>query len=353
VGITVWSIACTACGFARDFAEIFFARLMVGAGEATLNPSANSILSDAFHKRGLTFALALFGCGATIGAAFAMVLVSYLITLFTEMGTVPIPLIGEVAPWRAVFIVVGLPGIIFAFLNFTMPEPGRHGRMSEQSPPFSAIWTFIKARKRYLICHFTGFSMMQLIGISFFSWMPTFMIRHHGWEVTQVGYVAGIATVSSIPLAMLIGWSVERLYRAGHVDVHFSAYAIMMPISAGLLIVGVLLPDPYVAVVLFSLSMGIAAHIGISSAALQLITPNEFRGQLSVIYLMTIMLVGAGIGPSIPAAFTDFVFRDDGKVGWSIALTTAIFAPIGAASLWFGREAARRAIDDAAAWSDR
>ena len=33
----------------------------------------------------------------------------------------------------------------------------------------------------------------------------------------------------------------------------------------------------------------------------------------------------------------DFVFHDDNKVGWSIAITMLISAPLAAGLLWFGR----------------
>jgi len=111
-----------------------------------------------------------------------------------------------------------------------------------------------------------------------------------------------------------------------------------------------MLPNPNVAVVIFAICIGLNSYVGIASAGLQLVTPNEFRGQVSVVFLLVMTVIGAGIGPSVPAAFTDFVFHDDSKVGLSIALTMAIFAPMGAAFLWFGRSAARRAIEEAQAW---
>ncbi len=43
--------------------------------------------------------------------------------------------------------------------------------------------------------------------------------------------------------------------------------------------------------------------------------------------------------------------KDDSMVGWSIALTLAIFGPITSAILWAGRGATRRAVEDAKAWS--
>ena len=47
-GIAVWTMATGACAFARTFPGLMAARIMVGVGEATLSPSAYSMLRDRF-----------------------------------------------------------------------------------------------------------------------------------------------------------------------------------------------------------------------------------------------------------------------------------------------------------------
>ncbi len=48
VGLATWSLFSGLTGFAWDFWSLFFCRLMVGVGEATLGPAAISLLSDYF-----------------------------------------------------------------------------------------------------------------------------------------------------------------------------------------------------------------------------------------------------------------------------------------------------------------
>ena len=59
---------------------------------------------------------------------------------------------------------------------------------------------------------------------------------------------------------------------------------------------------------------------GQTAAAPQLMTPNQIRGQLSAGYLFVVNLTGIGFVPTATALVTDFVFGDDAKVGWSMAL---------------------------------
>jgi MFS family permease len=354
VSMTIWSIAAAGCGIAKDFSHFLIARMMVGAGEAGLNPSAYSMISDAFAKRGMTVAMTIYGAGASVGAALSVALIGHLIRVLTAQGVVNVPFLGETAPWRVVFLIVGTPGIVLAFLCWTMTEPKRQGRMSETQPPLSAVVDFMKSRKRYFICCFVGYAMVQFCSFAFFSWMPTFMMRHHHWDIAQVATFAGLATLCSIPFAMAVGWVVQRLFEKGYTDVHVSSYAVILPVSCLNLIVALtLVENPYVAVSMFAVSIGLNAYVGVASAGVQIVSPNEFRGQLSVIFLLVMNMIGAGIGSSVPAAFTDFVFKDDAMVGWSIALTLAIFGPVTSAILWAGRGATRRAVEDAKAWSGK
>ena len=97
--------------------------------------------------------------------------------------------------------------------------------------------------------------------------------------------------------------------------------------------------------VLFALFLfGCAMPWGSAVAAIQEITPNQMRGQLSAIYLFCLSLVGMGLGPTIVAMFTDQVFANDDALGSSIALTIAIAAPVSALLLWLARRPYREAL---------
>ena len=50
-GLAVWSLFSGLTGFAHSFWTLFFCRVMVGVGEATLGPAALSLLSDYFPPR--------------------------------------------------------------------------------------------------------------------------------------------------------------------------------------------------------------------------------------------------------------------------------------------------------------
>jgi len=60
IGITFWCFMTAATGIVKTYAQLFIARIGVGVGEATLSPSALSIISDYFPKEKRGTAMGFF-----------------------------------------------------------------------------------------------------------------------------------------------------------------------------------------------------------------------------------------------------------------------------------------------------
>ncbi len=86
-------------------------------------------------------------------------------------------------------------------------------------------------------------------------------------------------------------------------------------------------------------------------AALQSITPNQMRGQVTALFLLVFNVIGFGLGPTIIAFFTDFVFHSNAKVGYSMAATVAILAPLGVLPIWLSLKPYGRCTAEARAWN--
>jgi len=63
--------------------------------------------------------------------------------------------------------------------------------------------------------------------------------------------------------------------------------------------------------------------IGLTQVALQDVTPNEMRAQVIAVYLLTVAIVGLGLGPSVIAAVTDFAFGFDAALIDSMSIVVA------------------------------
>lgn len=71
-GVTLWSVLTALCAGVKNYSQFFLARMGVGVGEATLSPSAYSMISDLFPKLKLALAMSIFTMGIFLGSGLAL-----------------------------------------------------------------------------------------------------------------------------------------------------------------------------------------------------------------------------------------------------------------------------------------
>ncbi len=356
IGVSFWSIAATSCGLAKNYWQLFLARVGVGVGEAALSPSAYSLIADYFPKNKLGRALSIYGMGVTIGSGLAFLLGGWVIDLVSDAEAWTLPVVGEIRPWQMVFIVTGAPGLLLALLMFTVKEPVRRGMMKREGHasafiPLGEVIAFILARWRTYGAHFGAFSLYAVIGYGIGAWAPAYMIRVFEWSPGDVGLAKGLVigifgTAGLVGAGFLADWMMKRGIR----DTHFrlAMYCGIVTAPAG--VIAFLVPNPWVMLTFLAIiNLTNVVFVGIAAAALQMITPNQMRGQVSAVYLFCINFVGLGLGPSIIAAITDFGFGDQDMVGYSLAITVGFCAPIAALILWTGLKPYQACLEEAEA----
>ena len=124
-GVAVWSAATAFSGLARNFVQLFIARMSVGVGEATLSPCAMSLISDSYPEERRGKPIAVYSSAISLGSGLAALLGAGVLAWANTNEQTVLPLVGPVAAWQLAFIVVGLPGLLLAALFFWVPEPKR------------------------------------------------------------------------------------------------------------------------------------------------------------------------------------------------------------------------------------
>jgi len=344
VGILVWSVMTAACGLARNFGQLFTARVGVGVGEAALGPAAYSMIADYFPARKLAKALSVYTGAIYFGAGIAMLAGGALI------GMVPattLPGIGTMEPWQLVFVAVGVPGVLVALLTASLREPRRTGVIAGDAfPSISEVARYVGERRGCYAFLILGFSASSLMWNGVTGWIPTHFIRTFGWTPAQVGLRYGMVlffcgSAGIYGGGVLSGWLRER----GRIDSNLQ----LGMISAALAIpTGVLAPlMPTAGLSLFVYALFVLAGsmpYGGAAAALQEITPNRMRAQVTAIYFFGLNLAGIGIGPTVVALFTDKVFHDELMLRYSLAVTVMIGAPLCLLLLGLARKPYRKAF---------
>jgi MFS family permease len=68
---------------------------------------------------------------------------------------------------------------------------------------------------------------------------------------------------------------------------------------------------------------------GLPAAALQVITPNPLRAQMTALYFLIGNMLALGIGPTLFALVTDYGFGDPAALRYSMSLVVSVVLPLG------------------------
>lgn len=358
-GIVLWGLATMSCGLARSFIQLFLGRVLVGVGEATLGPSAISMLSDYFPRERLARAISVYTGAQYLGAGFALVVGAVAIQVVGAMRQPALPVVGQLHPWQTTFLLVGSLGLFVIVPVLFIAEPQRRGLMQVRSAspratlPFSLTYAFLRRNWKTFGAHFSAFSISSAMGFGTVAWIPTYFARVHHWSMHEIGYVYGLM------LALLGGAGVlagarfaEWLAARGYSDAYFRAPLITLSLTGVPAALATLMPDARASLILLTLSTFLSSFpVALIIASLQAITPNQMRGQVVAIYFFMANIFGVGLGPTMVAAITDYIYRDELAVGYSLATATALITPVVALILWLGLAPYRQSLREAAAWS--
>jgi MFS family permease len=345
-GVALWSAMTILCGQASSFWELFVTRMGVGVGEACLVPCAYSLITDYFPREKRSLPLTIFSGGIMLGAGVAHLCGGIVADYAQSGGMREIFLFGLVKPWQLAFVLVGLPGIFFIVAIATMREPARHERKSN---PDSAVMF------RYLYKHWATFSSL-ILGTTFgamtnmaiLGWAPVWLERRFAWSKTEIGFYLGIIIFIFGTIGLTLSGSLANKYiTAGKKLVYLK----LMIAAEALVIIPLILAhvfdNPYWVLGCIGITIfftGIPSGLG--PAALQSITPNEMRGQITAIAFLVLALVATTLGNTLVGLLTDYVFVDP-KAVRSSAIIVGIFASIlGIISLRLGLHAYERTAEE-------
>ena len=352
--VLFWSLATCACGLTKNFTQLFIARMAVGAGEAGLSPPAYSLILDSFRPKHVGYAMSFYKLGVKVGAGIAFVIGGILYDYWASVGTISAPFFGDIKPWQMTLISVGAPGALLSLMFFTVSEPERKdlARDNGESLPIKTVFSFIWQRKGVYLFLFLGASLMAMAGYGTSAWYPELFHRNYGMSKSEAGVTYGtIVLVAGSAGVMLGAWLARKLEERGHTDSYIRAIFLTSLIGSPLMVIAPLTEDPTWNVILLWPGVVVAgSYLGVLAVSMVVITPNEMRGQITAIYLFVTNIMGMAIGTSVLAAFTDFLFKDDALLHYSVATACGLFYPLAAVAFWFAMAPYRKAVKEIGKW---
>ena len=343
-GIAFWCMATAMCGLARNFWELFLARMGVGVGEAALSPAALSLISDLFPPEKRALPIAVYSAASAVGAGLALVIGGAVIALVANAETITLPIFGELRAWQAAFVVVGLPGLVLAVLMYTIHEPGRRGLDASKAATAATgiaeqpFLSRLKTERAFYLPHYAACAIYTALVYGVLSWAPAFFVRNFGMTPAEVGLQYGLIVLVFAGAGPIVGGLIAgKLARRGMRLANFRVAVFGMLLTSPLLLIAVAMPTATLSLAMFAIALvSFSLPGGVVLAALQDATPAALRGRASATYYLVVSVIGLSIGPIAVALLTDVVFRDPLAVGWSIAALGLIAAPLSALLMHIG-----------------
>jgi MFS family permease len=349
VGLFMWTVATGATGLVKHYWQFLLLRVGVGVGEATLSPSAYSLITDSFPIEKLGRALSVYSMGIFIGAGLAVGVGGGVAEWAATRGNIDLGPLGEVYPWQLAFIVIGIVGLLPIGLLLLIKEPVRRrarmvktamGKEKTASVPISEVIKYMMANWKTFLCHHLGFAILAFSSYGVGGWGAAFMARSHGWGAGQIGFyfmlhVIGAGCLGIVTGGILCDWLAKKGRTDAPMIVGLLSASLWIPtgimypiVNNGWVAWGFMIPTYFFT----------AFATGVAAAAVQQIVPNNMRGQASAVYLLVANLVGMGLGPTGVALITDYVFHDEMMLRYSILIVGIGCHSLAIPLFWFGRK---------------
>jgi MFS transporter, ACS family, D-galactonate transporter len=244
LSLALWSLATMLHSAMSGVAGLLGARLGLGLAEAPCFPANSRILSTWFPQTERARANGVYSVGQYVGLGFMIPVLTW---ISVQYG------------WRALFLLFGCIGVIFAAVWFVLYRDPQHSRAVNQaeldhiaaggglSAPGATVrfsWRAVGgllSRRQIL-----GASIGQFCGNStlvfFLTWFPSYLATERGMDWIKSGFAASLPYIAA-SAGVLIGGAVsDRLIRA----TGSPTLGRKLPIIAGLLLTSTMLAANYV-----------------------------------------------------------------------------------------------------------
>ena len=327
LAVAVWSAMTALCGLAQSFWQLFLMRAGVGVGEAGGSPPAHSIISDIFPANKRATALSIYSLGIYGGSLIGYMAGGYLASEFN---------------WRVAFVVVGLPGVLLAFLvRFLIHEPPRglaESRVDVAPATFSKVLSILWTRKcfRHIAM---GCALHAFVTYGINAFLPIFLTRVHAMPVAQIGTILGlVAGIGGMLGTYGGGYLSDKLAnRRGDSRWHIWVPLISTVGAIPFYWFSLMIADTGVAATItwFVPSVVAGMYLGPCLSTTHSLVGLRMRAQASAILFFVLNLIGLGIGPMATGLLSDYLRPEFGNLSIRYALATMVMVNIWCATHYY------------------
>ena len=318
-----WSLMTMLCGMAGNFLSLVLTRIGVAVGEAGGTAPSVAMVSDLYPPNRRSTALSVLMLGSSLGAIVGLGLGGW---------------IAQHHGWRYAFLLIGAPGIFLGLLLLlTVRSPQRVTPLGVV-PAQQDNWVKTLAelfRMPSFLCLVLAGGAAAIAGYAIGTWSPSFLIRSHGLNLQQAGFLVGVvggtgATVGTLTCGILTdrmarrdaGWQIGVPLLGTLISIPFALAYFLWPQGTAFIIGGIAIPQAFLFYSVFGF-FGVWWATPCLSAITHLF-PATRLAQATSIFLMSMTLLGVGIGPLLVGMLSDFYVKGMGAESLRYALASSV-----------------------------
>jgi ACS family D-galactonate transporter-like MFS transporter len=252
-----WSVFTMVTAAATSFWSLFAARFLLGVGESPAPSTAAKVVATWFPVRERAFATSIWDSGSRVGAVIALPIVT-LIVAFTS--------------WHAVFIIIGVAGLIWAAVWWKVyrspeehptadaaevayiQEGGARSAASDDESAAKLPWRSLFKYRTVLSMMF-GFFCLNSAIYFFITFFPSYLVKERGFDLLKLGFFGAIPGICAVAFGWLAGYVADRAVQRGVSVTRVRKTAIAGGLAGGSVIMfAALVPEAWMALALLSVA---------------------------------------------------------------------------------------------------
>jgi MFS family permease len=316
-----WSLLTAASGLAKGFVSLAIPRVFIGVGESALTPTAMSLLADRFPPEKRGFASGFYYMGVPIGVGVSLLVAGYL---------------GPAIGWRNCFFLLGAIGVAFALIVLTVREtrPSRKAAAADAvaAPAVGELlrifWGAVKGSRALQLVILGGVCVHFVLGAAGFDQL--WLVKERGFDRAWIAQVSGLIAVVAGVGGNLFGGMISDLFarKTGQSPAMFMVIVLtlLLPVNLAYRLTPPENPIFWVCVVVAYFQLGV--FYGPTFSAVQSLCPPQVRGAVVAFYLLSLNVVGLGIGITGAGILVDSLIKAGvaQPYSWTLFAFTALSA---------------------------
>jgi MFS family permease len=287
--------------FSAHFRHLFYARCVIGVGEAGYAPGGSAMISALYPVEKRSWMMGLWNASIPLGSAIGVAVGGI---IATHWG------------WRHALGIVAIPGLMIAIMFFfikdyktiklTREEEVFDKAAERRKVKMSVRDLFLEfIRKPSLIFTYFGMAGVVFTTTSLLTWLPTYFHRVQNIPEDKAGLMSSAVLLVAIIGAPLGGYITDR-WRKNRINARLLLPTLTTLLSAMLMFLAFSVFSGQIQyLILLSVGISITAFVSAAAAVTQDVVHAGLRAISYAIAVVVQNLLGASMGPIVMGAISD------------------------------------------------